>query len=401
MSVVRAGTTADGPVDAARQIVLVGAGHAHLYALRNAAAFARRGFGLVVIAPEDFWYSGLATGVLGGIYPPSLDRIDIAALIDGAGARLVRKSMIGLDRDGRRVLLDDGSTIAFGALSLNLGSAVPPIPGIDERHYAAKPVTRLIALRAALERSFRQQPDTRIAVAIAGGGVTGCEIAAAVAELARRHGAGVDIVVYAGDRLLPNLPPAGARRLARSLCRCGIDIRRGARVTAVEGEHVVLADGRPERFDYLVNATGLSPPPLAARIGLPTTDDGAIVVDDTLMAPGADGVFAAGDCIAFAGQALPRVGVYAIRQSPVLFHNLMAFVDDGDLQRFSPQPRYLSIMTLGAGKGFARRAGLWCQGRAAFRLKDWIDRRFLAAHRPQRQGTVEMARLASTDRSGG
>jgi hypothetical protein len=58
-------------------------------------------------------------------------------------------------------------------------------------------------------------------------------------------------------------------------------------------------------------------------------------------------------------------------------------------------------MTLGAGKGFARRAGLWCQGRAAFRLKDWIDRRFLAAHRPQRQGTVEMARLASTDRSGG
>ena len=397
----RARATTNDPTGAARRVVLVGAGHAHLYALRNAAALARRGFDLVVVAPEDFWYSGLATGVLGGIYPHSLDRIDIAALIEGSGAELVRKAMTGLDCERRRVLLDDGSAIGFGALSLNLGSAVPPIPGTGEQHYAAKPVTRLIALRTELEGRFRKQPDARIAVAIAGGGVTGCEIAAAVAELARRHGVAVAIVVYAGDRLLADLPPAGAKRLAHHLRRHGIDIRQGARVDSVDGARLVLADGSSEPFDYLVNATGLTPPPLTRVIGLPTTDNGAIVVDDTLMSPGADGVFAAGDCIAFAGQALPRVGVYAIRQSPILFHNLMAFVDGDDLQRFFPQKRYLSIMTLGAGKGFARRAGLWCQGRLAFRLKDWIDRRFLAAHRPQRPVGVEPARLVSTDRSGG
>jgi NADH dehydrogenase FAD-containing subunit len=399
--VAQAEATTDHTTGAARRIVLVGAGHAHLYALRNAAAFARRGCRLVVVAPEDFWYSGLATGVLGGIYPPSLDRIDIAALIEGTGAELVRKAMTGLDCDRRRVLLDDGSTIGFGALSLNLGSAVPPIPGIGEQHYAAKPVTRLIALRAELESRFRDQPDGEITVAVVGGGVTGCEIAAAVAELARRHGVAVAIVVYAGDRLLADLPPTGAKRLARHLRRHGIDIRQDARVDSVDGARLVLADGSSEPFDYLVNATGLTPPPLTRVTGLPTTDDGALVVDETLMSPGADGVFAAGDCSAFAGQALPRVGVYAIRQSPILFHNLMAFVDGDDLQRFLPQKRYLSIMTLGDGRGFARRAGLWCQGRAAFRLKDWIDRRFLAAHQPRRQDTIEMAGRVSTDRSGG
>jgi len=399
--VAKAGATTDDTTGAARRIVLVGAGHAHLYALRNAAAFARRGFHLVVVAPEDFWYSGLATGVLGGIYPRSLDRIDIAALIAGTGAELVRKAMVGLDRDRRRVLLDDGSAIGFGALSLNLGSAVPPIPGTSERHYAAKPVTRLIALRAKLESRFRDRPDGKTTVAIVGGGITGCEIAAAVAELARRHGVAVTILVYAGDRLLADLPPAGAQRLARHLRRRGIDIRQGARVDSVDGAQLVLADGSPEPFDYLVNATGLTPPPLTRAIGLPTTDDGALVVDETLMSPGANGVFAAGDCIAFAGQALPRVGVYAIRQSPILFHNLMAFVDGDHLQRFLPQKRYLSIMTLGDGKGFARRAGLWCQGRTAFRLKDWIDRRFLAAHRPRRQHAIETAGRVSTKRSGG
>jgi hypothetical protein len=46
--------------------VLLGAGHAHLQALERAAAFAGRGHELVVVAPDRFWYAGLATGMLGG-----------------------------------------------------------------------------------------------------------------------------------------------------------------------------------------------------------------------------------------------------------------------------------------------------------------------------------------------
>lgn len=383
----------------ARQIVLVGAGHAHLYSLRRACEFARRGFELVVVAPDDFWYSGLATGVLGGIYPPELDRIDIAALLHGSGARLVRTAMTGLDIGARHVLLDDGTSIAFGALSLNLGSVVPPIPGANARLFPAKPVTRLVALRAALETDLRQ--GRKITVAIAGAGVTGCEIAAAVAELLHKHDATADIVIYGGGSVLADLPPSGVKKLACHLRNRGIEIHRNHRIVSVEGTRLTLANGSSETFDYLVNATGLEPPSALTRAtGLPTTEDGALVVDETLMTPGADGVFAAGDCIAFAGAALPRVGVYAIRQSPILFNNLMAFLEGEELQRFVPQKRYLSIMTLGAGKGFAHRAGLWSKGRAAFLLKDWIDRRFLAAHQLSQRTGVRTARLAATKGNG-
>ena len=78
-----------------RRVVLVGAGQAHLHTLQHAAEFARRGVELVVIAPEDFWYSGLATGVLGGRYSPELDQVDIAALL-GAG-RFVRERVVKID----------------------------------------------------------------------------------------------------------------------------------------------------------------------------------------------------------------------------------------------------------------------------------------------------------------
>jgi NADH dehydrogenase FAD-containing subunit len=146
----------------------------------------------------------------------------------------------------------------------------------------------------------------------------------------------------------------------------------------------VLADGTSEPFDHLVNATGLQPPALTRTLGLATAADGAIMVDDRLTARDADGVFAAGDCIAFGSRPLPKVGVYAIRQAPILFHNLMAFLDGRPLERFTPQEHYLSIMTLGDGRGLAYRAGLWWQGRAAFFVKDWIDRRFLRSNRPDK-----------------
>jgi NADH dehydrogenase FAD-containing subunit len=365
-----------------RRIVLVGAGHAHLHSLRRASEFRRRGFELVVIAPDDFWYSGLATGVLGGSYPPSLDRIDVAALLAGSGAQLIRHRMSGVDLANRRVQIEDGPPIDFDALSLNLGSASPPLPGASCKIFSVKPVDRLIALRHALEEDFRNDPARAVSVAIAGAGVTGCEIAANIAELARAAGGSAKIVVYSGGEPLSELPPASAKALHRHLLGRGIGFRSGARIARVEGSRIDLVDGESASFDYLVNATGLAPPALARRTGLPVTDDGALVVDKRLMSAGADGVFAAGDCIAFCGTSLPRVGVYAIRQSPILFHNLMAFLDGRPLRTFVPQRKYLSIMTLGQRKGFAQRSGYWWLGRASFYLKDRIDRRFLQQHQP-------------------
>ena len=62
------------------RVVFVGAGHGHLYALKRTREFTSRGFEVCLVAPELFWYSGLATGVLGGRYPASRADID---LVDG------------------------------------------------------------------------------------------------------------------------------------------------------------------------------------------------------------------------------------------------------------------------------------------------------------------------------
>jgi hypothetical protein len=71
------------------------------------------------------------------------------------------------------------------------------------------------------------------------------------------------------------------------------------------------------------------------------------------------------------------VGVYAVRENPILFHNLKVALEGGEMMRFSPQPHYLLIFNMGNGRGiFWKKEWVW-DGRLAFLLKDYIDRRFM------------------------
>lgn len=366
-----------------KRAVLIGAGHAHLHAISGADDFRRRGHELVVVAPGEFWYSGLATGMLGGAYPPELDRIDVAALAARGGGRFVRDRMIGLDHRARTVVLERHGRLTYDALSLNLGSSPPVIPGSDQPGvYTVKPIQSLRDLRAELETRFRGAAPVR--VLIAGGGATGSELAGNIAGLAQANGGRAEIVVLAGGkRILEQLPERAAAAVRANLQRRGVAFRTGTRVARLERGRAVLESGSEVPFDIFLNATGLEPEPVLRKTGLPVTDDGALVVDPHLRSPSDAAVHGGGDCIALNGRALPRIGVYAIRQAPVLLHNLLASLDGAQPRRFKPQKTYLWIMNLGDGTGLAARGSLWWRGRAAFRLKDWIDRRFLRSYRPE------------------
>ena len=104
-------------------------------------------------------------------------------------------------------------------------------------------------------------------------------------------------------------------------------------------------------------------------------------MDATLQSIADERIFAAGDCIRLEGHRLPKLGVFGVRQAPVLLHNLRAFLQGRPLQTFRPQPRCLAILNLGDGRGLALWGPLHWQGQLSLRLKDAIDRRFLARYR--------------------
>lgn len=367
---------------ARKRVLLLGAGHAHLYSIKRTATFVERGFEVVVVAPDVFWYSGLATGMLGGVYPPALDRIDVGALTAQGGGRFLRDTVTQIDVRARTVHLADGPPLTYDALSLNLGSEVAlDLPGAGENVFAVKPISNLWTLRQRLEERLETAGTRSPEVVVVGGGTTAVELAANLARQYETRSRRPGVTVLArGERLLAQVPAVAARRVVRSLTKRGVAFRINTEVSRFEDGAAITGAGERIPFDFAINATGLKPPPLIARAGLPTSGDGSMLVDAHLRSTADPTIHGGGDCIAVEDQKLPKIGVFAIREAPVLFANLLACLEGRPPERFTPQHRWLLILNLGDGTGLATWDRLFWRGRLAFWLKDRIDRRFLASY---------------------
>jgi NADH dehydrogenase FAD-containing subunit len=76
------------------------------------------------------------------------------------------------------------------------------------------------------------------------------------------------------------------------------------------------------------------------------------------------------------------VGVYAVRQNPVLLHNVQAACTGEELMPFDPGGDYLLIFNLGQGKGILHKKGFIMDGSLAFWIKDYIDSKFIKKFKP-------------------
>ena len=315
--------------------------------------------------------------MLGGRYEPDEGKVDLQRMSRARGFTYLRDRVTGVDVQTRTIRLEASEEIAWSAISFNVGSVVGDA-GIEGAAHAtaAKPIRGLVWLR-----EFLTDPPGPIVVL--GGGATGCEIAA---NAAARTTAPV-ILVTRGERLLPGYPPGAGRWLRRHLQGRGIEVRSGRAARAIEpaggGGYAVHLEGA-ERVAAaeVILATGLRPSPLAAEFGLPTGRARGLAVEATLRADGLEAVFGAGDCIDFGPRALPKLGVYAVRQSPVLLRNLLDTLDRGAPEAiYRPQRRALSILNLGEGHALAAWGRGWAAGRWCMRWKDRLDRKFLALYR--------------------
>jgi NADH dehydrogenase FAD-containing subunit len=157
----------------------------------------------------------------------------------------------------------------------------------------------------------------------------------------------------------------------------GVRIVEGSMVNAVEQGAVTLTDKQAVDFDIAFVAIGVRPYSMFRDSRVPIGPDGGLLVNARLQSVSHPDVFGGGDCISLEGHNLARVGVYAVRQNPILLNNLLAALEGGEMMTFTPQAHYLLIFNMGNGKGIFWKRGLVWQGRLAFLLKNYIDMRFM------------------------
>jgi NADH dehydrogenase FAD-containing subunit len=364
-----------------KQLVLIGGGHAHMVTLANLDTFISKGYGVTVIQPSEYhYYSGMGPGMLGGTYQPDDIRFATRRLVEAKGGRFVLGKASSIDPIKQLVSLEGTEeAIPYDILSCNAGSFVPRdmVRGDSLNVFTSKPIEELLV---AQKRILELAAAGRITVAVVGSGPSSLEIAGNIHQLCREREVNLPRIQIFGGRNFLSGRPERVRRLARRmLTRKGVEIIEAGYVRQIESDRIVVEDGQEYKADIIFPAVGVKPSLIFARSGLPVGPDGGLRVNEYLQSVAHQNIFGGGDCIYFEAEPLDKVGVYAVRQNPVLYRNLMAGLENGTLEKFQPGGKYLLIYNLGDGEGILSKWSLTFSGRLAFFIKDWIDRKFIRA----------------------
>jgi selenide,water dikinase len=363
----------------ARDLVLVGGGHAHVHVLKRFGMRPVPGVRLTLITRDvETPYSGMLPGYVAGHYSFAECHIDLVRLARFAGARLIHDEAIGLDRAQRQVLCRAHPPIRYDVVSLDIGSTprLGDIPGAADHTVSVKPIDHFGERWEALLDRARNLGHLRLA--LVGGGAGGVELAlSAQHRLAQMLNSRPEVTLVTREGLLPSHNKRVRRRFAKILAERGIRVVADNPVARVEPGRLIAADGAEIGFDEALWVTEAAGAPWLAGTGLPLDPRGFVIIDETYRSPADAAVFAAGDIATMPTHPREKAGVYAVRAGPPLADNLRRALAGQESRRAVPQCQALALIGTGDARAVASRGPFAAYGRPLWRLKDWIDRRWM------------------------
>lgn len=365
-----------------RDVVLAGGGHSHALLIRLWGMQPLPGVRLTLISPAPYTpYSGMLPGLVAGHYTFDDIHIDLVRLCHWAGVRCITDSVTGIDTANNRVLLEHRPPLEFDVLSLDTGAR----PALTEAGVAAhaitvKPVAGFWQRWQEVRLSLRDNLAQHV-IAVVGGGAGAVEIALAMARACQQDPAVKTMPVFHlfcdTENILPGYP-ARVRKAARNaLAGYAVIVHASCSVTAVEASGVVVASGERFAADHVFWCTQAAAPEWPAKSGLACSDDGFVAVNAALQSISHPAIFAAGDIAHMVDSPLPKAGVYAVRQAPVLSRNINNALLGRPLEKYRPQKRFLSLLALGDKVATGSRGPFSVSGRWVWQWKHRIDTAFM------------------------
>lgn len=379
------------------RVLILGAGFGGLAAARRLRRNPDVEVTLIDRVATHAYYPALyevATGLMHGrdmLGEAALSRgvsISYTRILARWGCGFVRASVAAVDPGKKLVRTEDGEEYTYDYLVVSFGFASDffGIAGLQERSFTLTSLEDALAIRRRimdyLDRKKRGQ-EVSLRVLIGGGGATGVETAAELANFFRGRQKAGELhsgdwsirLVEASPRLLSMLPPDASAAVLRRLERLGVKVMLDTCIKRVDDHHVILAP-RPlkpgESVDALVCefraeaerafeaevilwCGGIRGSASGAMLGLALDRKGRIPVDPTMAAAAPD-VFAVGDCAALAdpesGKPVPNLAQSAIEMGALAAENILRRIHGLPPQSFRFHT-YATVIPLGGKNALA------------------------------------------------
>ena len=374
-----------------KTLILAGGGHTHALLLKQLQRQPLPCQVMLLSGHRYTPYSGMLPGVIAGHYQLEEAHIDLAALAGSSGCEFLEDNVARLDADQQLLVTDGGVTIEYDWLSVNTGSTQSRvIDGPD--CITVKPVIPFLSwLSNELPERLSENPEFKLV--IIGAGAAGVEIALA---MSKRFNScpGLRVHIITARCVLPGYSQSVRRMVQTELRNKGIVVHENFRVASVHDHVITSVDGLCQPYHQAILATPASPSTWQAGSGLSTDSHGFVRVNSALQSLSHHHVFACGDIASF-DNGLPKSGVYAVRQAPVLEKNLRAIISGKSLENYQPQRRFLSLLSCADGRAIASKGCFRAKGSFIWLWKSWIDNRFMAQFPMPAPGSMDLSTPSS------
>ncbi|WP_433679245.1 NAD(P)/FAD-dependent oxidoreductase [Nocardia sp. CA-119907] len=283
------GRVAGGPTT--HRIVVLGAGYTGmLAAIRLARRTRKLDVQITLVNPSSRFTERLRMHQVAA--GQELADNQIPEILAGSGVEFVQGWASSIDPEAQRVYLDGTATLHYDELIYALGSSTDTsiVPGAADHAWTlndprtAHRFSEHLALVAANGGT----------VAVCGGGLTGIEAAAEIAE----GFPSAKVTLISSTEPGAMMGDKARAYLNKALDRLGVVREIGQAVTKVLPDAVELADGELVSADLTLWTTGVRVSPLATQAGIETDARGQIVVDSTLRSVSHPTIHAIGDAAA-------------------------------------------------------------------------------------------------------
>jgi selenide,water dikinase len=376
-----------------KDLVLIGGGHSHLSVLKYFAMHPLPGLRLTLITRDLHTpYSGMLPGYIAGHYSYDEAHIDLRPLAQFAQARIYHAEVNDIDLKNNQIFCKERPPISYDLASINIGSkpGTLHIPGADKYTLPVKPIDRFLTQweelsHTVINMAISNTTDNDFHLAIVGGGAGGVEMALATQFrlrhlLAEKNQAAdfLKVDLYCdSDCILPTHNKQTRKHFNRFFKQRNIQIHTNHRIEEVQHNQLISSDGQKYQADAVLWVTNASAPAWLAKTGLAVDEKGFITVNDCLQSTSHENIFAAGDIAAVINHPREKSGVFAVRQGPPLARNLERAIQNKPLKKFTPQKNFLGLISTGDKYAIASRSNWSLEGAWLWKIKDWIDRRFM------------------------
>lgn len=371
-----------------KKLLLAGGGHAHIGLLRRLADKPLQDVEVTLITEQpQSLYSGMLPGWMAGHYDLDDISIDIIQLCKRAGVSLVQRPITAVDADNQVVMTATEKRFDYEVLSLNTGADTDltwlnsdnvEVESIDvkDKVIPVRPLSNFVQQwRRQIVKDAKQATHYRLAVVGAGAAATELVLAVqfALQQINPKH----QTYLVCGDTLLSGFDQRFRKQVIKQLQRHNVEIIYERATGYSNGQ--LLTSNKTLTVNAVIAATGVTGSAWTAHTDLKALDGGFIAVNAVQQSISHPNVFAVGDTATRVDQQMAHSGVHAVFGGIVEGGNLLAYLADEPLKKYKPKNRTLYLLACGDKYAIGSWGKYSVQGRWVWRLKRYIDKRFVNA----------------------